>query len=259
VSASVSIANVGCGHAVPTGEPMRALVMVVEAHANDCGELKPIGGMTLSDVGGARAQGVVGQELFSTGDTVTWTVGDGVAQIGQMLRVTRATGEYDDYTGINYFANENLSPEEKGLPIMAPVGEAVVTAIDGADLTLDEPIAMEPGDVVYLGDAMPQDIEDGDDARYLAGKAGYAFSKVLVDSAGGRHVPHYKAVDMVSDNRIPPGGRALTTHHFSLPDTCGTPTVTARVFYRPHPLSLAVTRGWDSKDYLISTAQASAP
>ena len=31
VEATVSVSNIGCGHAVLTGEPMRALVMVVES------------------------------------------------------------------------------------------------------------------------------------------------------------------------------------------------------------------------------------
>ena len=64
-------------------------------------------------------------------------------------------------------------------------------------------------------------------------------------------MPHYLAVDIASDNRIPPGKNARTSHQFALPTGCETGAVQARLLYRPIPLSLATERGWEAKDYVI--------
>ena len=37
----------------------------------------------------------------------------------------------------------------------------------------------------------------------LVGRAGQSFAKVLVDAEGTLQVPHYKAADILRDNRIP--------------------------------------------------------
>ena len=203
LNATVSVSNVGCGHAVPTGEPMRSLIMVVEATTENCGPLIATDGMTLSDTAGMLAEGVEGAYINTTESTVSWAQGADVAQAGHVIRVTRATGTFDDYDGVGYFGESARTAEEKGLEIYAPVGEATVQSVAGSEITLSRALDVQEGDRVYLGEAMPDDFQDGDDALHLAGKPGYAFSKVLVDSAGNRHVPHYKAVDMASDNRIP--------------------------------------------------------
>ena len=252
LNATVSVSNVGCGHAVPTGEPMRSLIMVVEATTENCGPLIATGGMTLSDTAGMLAEGVEGTHTQTTESTVSWAQGAAVAQAGLVIRVARATGTFDDYDGVGYFGEAARTAEEKGLEIYAPVGEATVQSVAGSEITLSRALDVQEGDRVYLGEAMPEDFQDGDDALHLAGKPGYAFSKVLVDSAGNRHVPHYKAVDMASDNRIPPGKNAVTQHTFTRPSSCGPGTVAVKVYYRPVPLSLAKLRGWDAADYLIS-------
>ena len=57
LAVSTTIGNLLGGHAIPTGEPMRALLLVV--HAEACGKvLAPSGGMTLDDWGGALAEGM---------------------------------------------------------------------------------------------------------------------------------------------------------------------------------------------------------
>ena len=95
---------------------------------------------------------------------------------------------------------------------------------------------------------------DGNDAKSLAGLSGYAFSKVLVDSEGNRHVPHYKAIDIASDNRIAPGSNRITEHSFQIDPECSSGQVRAQLLYRPIPLSLAVPRGWEAKDYVIASS-----
>jgi hypothetical protein len=61
---------------------------------------------------------------------------------------------------------------------------------------------------------------------------------------------------MASDNRIPPGKNAITTHSFTALAGCTAATVRAVVLYRPLPTAMATLRGWDARDYIIATAQA---
>ncbi|MGB0638902.1 MAG: hypothetical protein ACPGTU_06200, partial [Myxococcota bacterium] len=254
IEATVSVANIGAGHAVPTGEPMRSLLMLVEA---DGGVLEPVGGLTIPDTGGALASGVVGDGVDATGDSLTWPEASQVVEPGQRVRVVHPTGVFYDYTGPGVFSDDTIPAEEKGMEIESPMGSATVLEVDGDRLILDQDLSIELGDKVYLGDEWPTEPEDGQPALHIAGRAGTSFSKVLLDSSGNRHVPHYRAVDMASDNRIPPGSNALTSHAFSLPPGCDDVEVRATVLYRPVPLSLATLRGWDSVDHIISEASAS--
>jgi len=107
-----------------------------------------------------------------------------------------------------------------------------------------------------MGSPWPADAVDGQESRAVAGHAGTAFSRVLVDADGNRHVPHYRAVGMASDNRIKPGTHALSEHGFELPSDCGDITVRATVLYRPVPMQLAELRGWEATDHIIAEAEA---
>lgn len=256
IEATVSVANIGAGHAVPTGEPMRSLLMLVEADGG-CGVLEPVGGLTIPDTGGALASGVIGDGVDATGDSLTWPEASPVVEPGQRVRVVHPTGVFYDYMGPGVFSDDTIPAEEKGMQIESPMGSATVLEVDGDRLILDDDLSIELGDKVYLGDEWPTEPEDGQPALHIAGRAGTSFSKVLLDSSGNRHVPHYRAVDMASDNRIPPGSNALTSHAFSLPPGCDDVEVRATVLYRPVPLSLATLRGWDSVDHIISEASAS--
>lgn len=258
VEASVSLSNVGCGHAIPTGEPMRSLVLLVRADGVGCNKpLPPRGGMTINDIGGALARGVAGKDLNTSGSELLWAQGAQLAQKGHVVRVVRPSGIFDDYSGVGFFADPTLSAAQKGLQIHTPVAVAAVTAVSAGKLQLAAPLALLPNDVVYLGDPQPEVPKDGSTSMRLAGAAGYTFARVLSDSAGNRGVPHYRAVDMVSDNRIPPGKHAVTKHVFEALSGCSGATVKAWVLYRPHPTALAALRGWSAKDYVIASATAS--
>jgi hypothetical protein len=253
LDATVSLSNTGCGHAVPTGDPMRALVLLVRAR---CGAtaLAATGGMTVFDAGGARARGVVGTDVTANGAVLDWAAGAAIAKAGALVRAVRPTGAFDDYAATGAFAK--LTPAEKGLPILEPLGEAAVVGAAGGQVTLAGALALQAGDVVWLGDALAQPT-DGAGSVALAGAAGYAFAKVLLDAAGARGVPHYRAVDIASDNRIPPGAYAKTRHVFALAPGCTDAELEATVLYRPLPLALAEERGWSAKDYLIAKATKS--
>lgn len=245
------------GHAMPTGEPMRSLLLVL--HAEGCGsELTASDGMTLDDWGGALAEGVVGAGVTVNGDQITWAAAS-AAKVGAVVRVVRPTGTYDDYPGIGFFANPTLTAPEKGVPIPAPMGEATITGVSGSTLTLSKPIAAQDGDVVYLGEALPWPPADDAGSLAIAGHAGYSFARTLVDASGARGVPHFRAVDMVSDNRLAPGVTRSTTHTFAVPPGCPSAKVDAVLLYRPFPVALARERGWsEARDYVVSTASVSA-
>jgi hypothetical protein len=249
---TAQIKNVNVGHAIPSGEPMRSLLL--RLHADACGKaMTPAGGMTLDDWGGAIAQGTVGVGVTMNGAQLTWPAGAALAKAGDVIRVVRPTGLFDDYAGVGFFAAPGLTPAQKGLEIRSPAGEAQVMSVAGGVLTLASALTLQAGDVVYLGEAEIWPPVDGAVAPALAGSIGYSFARTLVDPLGQRGVPHYRAIDMVSDNRIGPQSKALTKHAFTIPAGCASATVTAVVVYRPIPLNLARQRGWDARDHVIAT------
>jgi hypothetical protein len=258
LTVTVQVKNAGAGHAIPSGEPMRSLVLLVDAQA--CGQpMAPSGGMTLNDVAGATAQGTVGTGITVAATAMTWPAGAVLAKQGDVVRVVRPMGMYDDYTGIGFFANTALSPAQKGLEIRTPVGEATVLSISAGTLTLSASLLVKNGDVVYLGDALAGQISDGEGSRALAGRVGYTFARVLVDATGARGVPHYRAVDMVSDNRIAPKASSSTSHAFSIPSGCATAGITATLIYRQIPVMQARQRGWKAQDYVVASAIKTVP
>lgn len=251
VLAQVKVSNQSAGHALPTGEPMRAMLLVVQAFA--CGQrLTPKNGALLDDVGGVLAEGTVGQGISAAGTSWTWNAAT-MAKAGQTVRVVRDTGQWVDYPGIGYFADPMLGPADKGIPLRAPVGEAqIVSAMNGV-ITLDRELPVQAGDLVWLGEQATNEIADGAVALALAGSAGQSFARVLVDAGGERLVPHYKAVDIVSDNRLPPLEPITTTHEFAIPMGCNDVSVTATILYRPVPLHLGRLRGWETRDWVAAT------
>jgi hypothetical protein len=133
------------------------------------------------------------------------------------------------------------------------VGEARIISTTNGILTTDQVISALPGDIVWLGDDLTSDFADGASSLAMAGVAGQSFARVLVDAAGERFVPHYKAVDIVSDNRLPPLEPVITTHLFALPAGCSSASVTATVVYRPIPLHFGRLRGWTLRDWVAAT------
>ena len=79
-----------------------------------------------------------------------------------------------------------------------------------------------------------------------AGQPGMAFAGVLPGADGARMVPHHRAVDVVADNRLLPGGGWTGDHAFAA--SCEAPVVTARLVWRQAPMALQAERGWDLPD-----------
>jgi hypothetical protein len=162
---------------------------------------------------------------------------------------------FDDYAGIGFFADPSLTPEQKGIEIKAPVGEAKVLGLGAGVISLSAALPLQAGDSVFLGDEEAGDPADGDLAKALAGAPGYAFARVTVGPGGERGVHHYKAVDIASDNRIAPQAEATSEHRFAIPPGCGSAKISVTVLYRPVPVRLARERGWEARDYVIAKAE----
>ena len=236
VTASVTVRNIGCGHALPTGEPLRSVVLSVEAR---CGAttLESTGGDVVPDFGGAIAVKAAGE------DWMTWPE----AQRGDTIRVIRRTGDHHDYRGHGPFSDGTFSPQDKGMPVERRAGAAQVLTVTNGAVTLDAPLPT--GDVAYLirGDGAQQ--VPGQPLT-LAGAPGFGFARVLVDADGNRMVPHHAAVDVASDNRLLPLDRWTSSHTFA--SSCPDPQVVARLYYRRFPHRLAAEKNWGGGAILMT-------
>lgn len=220
VEVRATVRNVGPGHAIPTGEPMRALLLRVEARCD--GVAQPaVGGDVVPDFGGYLERREAGA------DWSDWPE----ARVGDRLRVVARPGGWVDYAGYGPFGDGTFDPEARGMPIEDFVAEVEVLGVD--PLVLSGPLPA--GDVVYR-------VADG----AWAGAPGFGFARVLVDADGARMVPHWKAVDVVSDNRLLPQAAWTSTHRFAT--SCAAPELRAELVHRDYPWALADARGWAVTD-----------
>lgn len=234
LTVQTTVQNSGPAHALPTGEPLRAVLLVVRAWCGDTA-LSALSGPAVPDYGG-------GPTRPAGEDWTRWPQ----AQVGQVLRVTRLTGAWLDYSGYGAFGDGTFSAAQKGLAEEVLVGEVRITAIaEDGEVTTDAPLPS--GDRVYLGDAgWPSD----NTALALAGAPGFAWARVLADATGARMVPHHRAVDVVSDNRLLPQAKQTLTHTFAA--SCEDPRAEAVLVWRPLPLELAQERGWAPADRVMA-------
>jgi hypothetical protein len=237
LTATVTVRNTGCGHAIPTGDPLRSMVLYVEARC-DGTALVATGGDAIPDFGGY---------LDRKESPEDWSLWPG-AEVGDVIRVVSISAEWHDYTGFGPFGEGGFTPEEKGMPVEAIVGSSIVTAVAGDQVTLDQPLPA--GDVAYRGDPDVFAVEADGSARNVAGAPGFAFARVLVDPDGTRMAPHFRAVDVASDNRILPQDTWSSTHEFESP--CAEPTVRAVFVHRPYPSREARERGWSYTEALVA-------
>jgi len=241
VHATVTVSNEAAGHALPTGHPMRQLIVLLQAVDEDGADMPAIGGQAVPDVGGYRARGTLGADVAQDGMSLAFS--EQSLPETSAARFVRPSGSYDDYEGAGTGSFSDMSAEDKGLPIHSVLGEVAIASTSGGTVLLEEqPPDLQQGDIVYL--------VSGDDA---AGAAGWIYAKVLVDSEGNRGVAHYRAVDMASDNRLAAQSEASSTHVFPLPDMGATTTVTARLLFRPYAAPIANSYGWETGDVEVAT------
>jgi len=231
LGALVTARNVGPGHAIPTGEPLRSLLLTVTATC-DGEPLAAVGGDVVPDFGGALARREAGED---------WSVWP-EASPGQVIRVIdRPEDSWVDYQGFGPFGDGRFSVEQKGMPVERLVAQVeVLTVAPDGSITTAPPLP--DGDEARLGDPV------GGDA--LAGAPGFGFARVMTGVDGARMVPHFLAVDVVSDNRLLPQREWTSEHDFAPCD--GDAEVQATLLHRAYPLALAEERGWSLRDTVMA-------
>ncbi len=228
LTARVRVKNVAAGHAVPTGEPMRQVLLRVEAFC-ETSTLAPSGGQVLPSWAGA---------IESKSSTQSWQLWS-QAQVGDSIRVIHRPGNYLDYSGFGPFGDGRFSAQQKGLLQEDWVDEVRVTAVQNGRVQTDLPLPS--GSWAYL-------IRES--RGTWAGAPGFAFARILEDAQGKAMVPHFRAIDVVADNRLMPGQSFETIHRFR--SSCSNPRVRARVYYRAYPWWLAEERGWSNPHELMT-------
>ena len=238
-----TVTNSAAGHAVPTGEPMKQLLIRIRVQDDTGTEVLASGGQAVPDVGGYRATGSLGEEMEIVDGILT--LQDSLSEDASdlVVRFTRPTGTWDDYAGPGTapFSATELSAEAKGLELEEFLGEVAVLSVDGSRLELGgEGPVLQDGDRFYVAT----------EADY-AGASGWFYGKVLVDAEGSRGVPHYRAVDVASDNRIARNTSSSTAYRFPLEGS--TLTVEATLIRREQAAPVSDLYGWPSNDELITT------
>ena len=235
LTVEVTVQNVGAGHAIPTGEPMRSLILGVEAFCDQTA-LVATGGDVIPDFGGYFASKSANED---------WTMWPS-AQVGQVIRIIQETDQWHDYPGVDRV--RDWTPSAKGMRIEHIVGQATIESVIEGQVTLSQ--ALPAGDRAYLGNAGP--IVDGSSAPALAGAPGFGFSRVMTGPNAERHIHHSGAVDIASDNRIMPQESWTSTHEFAA--TCEVPTVRTVLSHRAYPMNLALERKWELSDSVMVEA-----
>ncbi|KIG17271.1 hypothetical protein DB30_03454 [Enhygromyxa salina] len=235
LTTQVTVRNAGAGHAIPTGEPLRSLVLFVQARCGD-DVLTAIDGDVIPEFGGW---------LDRKPSPEDWSVWPGAA-IGDVVRVVTVDG-WHDYEGFGPFGDGSFDVTQKGLPRLRVVGQSQVISVNGDQVGFDAPLPA--GDVAYRGREGYFEAGAPLAAAAVAGAPGFGFARVLADEAGAQMVPHHRAVDVVSDNRIMPQQEWTSTHVFSA--SCQDPVVDAVLVHRAYPVALVRERGWDDAQQVM--------
>ena len=168
MTATVTVKNVGCGHALPTGEPMRHVILLVEGY---CGQdpLPAVSGAVVPSFGGRS------ETKYSGDNWDEWRT----AEVGDTVRVVQRSGNFYDYDGFGPFSSGGrFTPEEKGMPVESFVGMSTVIAVHTSSVSFNT--SLPAGDVAYLVK------QDG-----YAGHPGFGFARVTADRAGRTMIPHF--------------------------------------------------------------------
>jgi hypothetical protein len=246
----VQVSNVGAGHALPTGEPMRHLILLVNMECQGQ-SIMALAGDAVHDIGGSWSQ-----KTWEEVTTSSWSQ----AHVGDRLRVVRVMNQYYDYNGYGPFATAGRFNEEaKGLQKEHVIGEVEIISIDTNNLLqFNRDLPGRIGDRVYL---IVDPTSRVDQQSYqipvqYAGHSGFSFARVMSDQKGQTMVPHFIAYDIKRDNRLLPNQTWQTQHYF--PSQCTDPMIHAQLLYRPYPWWLAQQRAWFMWDRVMTEVSVPA-
>jgi hypothetical protein len=262
LTARVTVRNTGAGHAIPTGEAMRSLILLVQATCDDAPQ-PAIGGHVVPALGGVIAERALPESLLDFSQ----------AQPGDRIRLLRTDG-WVDYRGFGPFGDGVFSGPELGLPNEQFVAELIVwqASQGGGPVQLTRtvdadgtPIAPDAGEIAAIAAligradqsllvARPSAIPDRDRPMQMwGGYPGFMFARVMASEAGELQVPHYRAVDVARDNRLLPQEDFTTTHIFQV--NCEQPVVTATLVHRRFPFWLNQQRAWETNDRIMTVVR----
>lgn len=257
---TAKIKNIGAGHGLPTGEPMRHIMSLIEMRCGDT-PTEVVGGDVVHNIGG-----MISQTAWAPLHELRLPN----AQVGDLLRIVRTFTEPIPYVGYGSFGSLEstpisnlpqeiqwvgrlLSESERGLFKQNAVGELIITEIDAnGQLTLYNHEGEEVSELWgMLGDQIILQRPQAQTGEGYAGTAGFSFARVMRSEDGQTMVPHFMATDILRDNRLAPGQSWQSEHIFSA--HCDDPTAIGHLIYRPYPLWLAHERGWRLTDEVMST------
>ena len=252
VLVEATVTNFGAGHGLPTGEPLRSMLLVVDARCDE-ETLTQLSGPSLSQVAGALASATVGAGVQVGNASLLWEDISGL-EMDTPYRLTafRPTGSFLDYEGVGRFstADGGFAPQGKGLPELTPLGSWTAEQTSPGVITLDGLLSLLTDDVLFLTELFEPPTDQAE-ARMLAGQAGIDFARVLADQTGSWPTPHHRAVDVLRDNRLLPYTSDTRDYRFDKPAGCTNPTATVTLLYRKYPPALARERGWPSLDHVM--------
>ena len=226
----VQVQNIGAGHAIPTGVPLRSLILRVEVNCDD-EKIWPSSGDIVDEIGGYIEK----QDLSSSTD-IQFTD----PKIGQYVVILQRTEQAYDYNGFAPFGAD-LDIEQRGwFQVRVQSRHLIVDVVDDEMLSLEPPLPTNLEGVAYL-----VDVSQGS----YVGEAGAAFARVLVDEQNRPQVPSFLATDIQRDNRILPTKSWNSNHVFVA--NCTKPTVTTTLWHRNVPQWLAIQRGWEMDDQIM--------
>ena len=226
----VTVQNIGAGHAIPTGVPLRSLILQVNATC-DGEKIWPSSGDIIDEVGGYIQKQYVSSSVDLNVEK---------PKIGQYIVHVQKTEQAYDYEGFEPFNSSYLSIEERGwFAIQVQSRHRIVDVIDD-EMVLEPPLPLNLEGVVYL--------VDSNRGSYV-GEAGVAFARVFVDAQNRPQVPRFLATDIQRDNRILPT-KSWNSKHVFLTD-CINPRVTTTLWHRNVPQWLSLQRGWEMEDQIM--------
>jgi hypothetical protein len=233
----VTVTNIGAGHAIPTGVPLRSMILHVEMHCGD-EKIQPKSGDIIDEIGGFLEKKTITSSLESLDFENP--------RVGLDVLIVKKTENPYDYEGFEPFNSQFLEVEKRGWFSIDVVGRHKITDVVDGKVTLDPPLPSDISGNIY--------VIDRQNSSFL-GEAGVAFARVFVDQQNRPQVPGFLAVDIQRDNRILPKKSWTSNHHFIT--DCEDPVLTLTLWHRNVPQWLAMQRGWTIEDQIMVQQQVS--
>jgi len=231
IHVSITLQTTGVGHRMPTGSPLRHLILTVKASGPD-GPLELIKGPRLPAAAGLLKAGSTATG-HRTGQNAGMQNGASDRKTGRDISHAVAAGCARPVSG---GAHSVQSPDGEGQDGMSTSAASVV-----------RPGARDDGHSELIT-PWPRD---------LAGLPGKLYAKLLIGPDGTVPVPFWRSVGILQDTRLEPDKPDRV--RFVFRSQPGPVTVTVRLIYRRSFLAVAVAKQWPDKDITLAEQQLTLP